>query len=78
MPVEFWTGGEFDYSHERKAQDQVVRDFRARFERAVDPVIVVFNLFCNGKPLDLLFDHKIWHIANGVKRFRPGIFEQCG
>ncbi|MEP6716148.1 MAG: nuclease-related domain-containing protein [Terriglobia bacterium] len=54
MPVEFWTGGEFDYSHERKAEDQVVRAFQARFERVVYPVIVVFNVFCNGKPLDLL------------------------
>src|SRR5579864_4810418 len=54
MPIEFWTGGPFQYAHERVAQDTLISSMARRFGDSVDPIAVAFNLSANKADIDVL------------------------
>lgn len=54
MSVEFWIGREFDYTPERRAQDEIVRTFRANFTSPSEAVVVIFNFSFPGADIDVL------------------------
>src|ERR1700693_5872984 len=86
MPVEFWTGGPFEKTHERLAQEQLVKSLPIHIAGKTEPIVAAFNFTIDGAEIDLLIlkrdsiiiiDFKecggpVHATKNGEWRFRDG------
>ncbi len=54
MSVEFWTGGPFEHTHERAAQEEIIKTFYSHFGAQNEPLFTIFNVSVNGADIDVL------------------------